>query len=115
MVLSGTMVIPGYVCITLSQRKILVLSFRSDTNRHYDQSLWCSTIAQRTYLLKHGPSAQTLALDSTAKYLGILNALTNSTYRIVMIFTCLSSSFVLRFIPYIGSLASFIFLCWVDA
>jgi len=81
----------------------------------YLNSLWCSTIAQRTYLLKHGPSAQTLALDSTAKYLGILNALTNSTYRIVMIFTCLSSSFILHFIPYIGSLASFVFLCWVDA
>jgi len=57
----------------------------------------------------------TLTLDSTAKYLGILKALSNSTYRIVMIFTCLGSSFILRFIPYIGSLASFVFLCWVDA
>ncbi|KAF8738541.1 hypothetical protein AX14_011190 [Amanita brunnescens Koide BX004] len=81
----------------------------------YLNSLWCSTIAQRTYLLKHGPSAPTLTRDSTRNYLGILNALTNSTYRIVMIFTCLVSSFVLRFIPYIGPLASFVFLCWVDS
>ncbi|KAK2460605.1 hypothetical protein APHAL10511_007075 [Amanita phalloides] len=76
----------------------------------YFNSLWCTAIARRTYMLKHGQHRQ-----YTPSYSGLLNALAGSTYRIVMIVICLGSSFILGSIPYIGSFASFVFLCWVDA
>ncbi|KIL68581.1 hypothetical protein M378DRAFT_71289 [Amanita muscaria Koide BX008] len=81
----------------------------------YLNSVWCSTIAQRTYLLKHGTNASALLHHSTGSSIGILNVLFNSSHRAIMISICLASSFVLSHVPYLGSPMSFTYLCWIDA
>ena len=45
----------------------------------------------------------------------MLNALATSAYRGVMVFTSVVVSFALAYIPFVGPLAGFVFLCWVDA
>jgi etoposide-induced 2.4 mRNA len=42
-------------------------------------------------------------------------ALQSNAYRAVLIMTTLTLSFVLGYVPIIGQLASFMFMCWVDA
>ncbi|KAF9466335.1 etoposide-induced protein 2.4-domain-containing protein [Collybia nuda] len=78
----------------------------------YFNSTWCSTIAKRTYTLQHGSQAGT---QQSVTYTGMLTAIATSAYRVVMVFTSVILSFALRSIPYIGPLAGFIFLCWLDA
>ena len=45
----------------------------------------------------------------------MLNALATSAYRAVMVFTSVVVSFALAYIPYVGPVVGFAFLCWVDA
>ncbi|PFH52432.1 hypothetical protein AMATHDRAFT_140128 [Amanita thiersii Skay4041] len=81
----------------------------------YLNNIWCSAIARRTYLLRYGPRASALAYQSSTDYMGMLNALATSAYRFLMIFSCLLFPFVLGYVPYVGPVMSFLFLCWVDA
>ncbi|KAI0747673.1 etoposide-induced protein 2.4-domain-containing protein [Daedaleopsis nitida] len=78
----------------------------------YLNSSWCTLIAKRTFTLQHGTRA---AAQSPSTYSGMLNALATSAYRGVMVFTSVVISFALAYIPYIGSVVGFAFLCWVDA
>ncbi|KIP04802.1 hypothetical protein PHLGIDRAFT_109134 [Phlebiopsis gigantea 11061_1 CR5-6] len=78
----------------------------------YLNSTWCSHLARRTYTLQHGSRA---AVEPPATYLGILNSIATSAYRVVMVFTSVVVSFALRYIPYAGPTLGFVFLCWVDA
>jgi etoposide-induced 2.4 mRNA len=76
------------------------------------QSSWCTLIAKRTFVLQHGSRA---ANQQPVSYTGMLTMLATSAYRVVMIFTSVVVSFALGSIPFVGPLASFVFLCWVDA
>ncbi|KAF9495986.1 hypothetical protein BDN71DRAFT_1446674 [Pleurotus eryngii] len=78
----------------------------------YLNSSWCSIVAKRTYILRRGPRS---AVQQTMTYSGMLRALATSAYRGVMVFTSVAISFALGYTPYIGPIAGFIFLCWVDA
>ena len=78
----------------------------------YNQGTWCTIIAKRTYLLKHGgrPSA-----PQPTTYTGMLRSIATSAYRVVMVFTSVVVSFALSSIPALGPGATFVFLCWVDS
>ncbi|CDO74879.1 hypothetical protein BN946_scf185004.g29 [Trametes cinnabarina] len=78
----------------------------------YLNSSWCTLIAKRTFTLQHGSRA---VAQPPSTYSGMLNALATSAYRAVMVFTSVVLSFALAYIPYIGPVAAFVFLCWVDA
>ncbi|KAI0350077.1 hypothetical protein OH77DRAFT_1525115 [Trametes cingulata] len=78
----------------------------------YLNSSWCTLIAKRTFTLQHGSRA---AAQPPSTYSGMLNALATSAYRAVMVFTSVVVSFALAYIPYIGPVAGFTFLCWIDA
>jgi etoposide-induced 2.4 mRNA len=45
----------------------------------------------------------------------VLTAIATSAYRIVMVVTSVGVDFALRAIPGVGPVASFVFLCWIDA
>ncbi|KAH8117588.1 etoposide-induced protein 2.4-domain-containing protein [Phellopilus nigrolimitatus] len=77
----------------------------------YLNSSWCSVVANRTYMLRHG--SRKAAAPST--YSGILTALATSAYRGVMICTSIAISFALAYVPIVGNSAGFVFFCWVDA
>ncbi|KAF8652740.1 hypothetical protein AX16_004237 [Volvariella volvacea WC 439] len=79
---------------------------------YYLNNSWCSTIAKRTYTLQYG--MRTGAQQPTT-YTGMLTALATSAYRVVMVFTSVMVSFILRSIPFVGNVAGFIFLCWIDS
>jgi len=76
-------------------------------------SSWCSIIAKRTYTLLHGNRA--MVQQQPVTYTGLLTAIATSAYRIVMVFTSVLVSFSLASVPYIGNVAGFVFLCWVDS
>ncbi|KAI0328119.1 hypothetical protein GY45DRAFT_1355346 [Cubamyces sp. BRFM 1775] len=78
----------------------------------YLNSSWCTLIAKRTFTLQHGSRA---VAQPPSTYSGMLNALATSAYRGVMVFTSVVVSFALAYIPYVGPIAGFAFLCWVDA
>jgi len=78
----------------------------------YFNATWCSIIAKRTYILQHGGRPTPLP---PASYTGILTAIATSAYRLVMAFTSLLVSLGLGYIPVLGPVAGFIFLCWVDS
>ena len=78
---------------------------------HFIQGSWCTTVAKRTFALKHG--ARQAAPPST--YTGILTSLATSAYRAVMIGTSVVLSFALSYVPVVGNTAGFMFFCWVDA
>ncbi|KAI9056880.1 hypothetical protein FKP32DRAFT_1638810 [Trametes sanguinea] len=78
----------------------------------YLNSSWCTLIAKRTFTLQHGSRA---VAQPPSTYSGMLNALATSAYRAVMVFTSVVVSFALAYIPYVGPVAAFAFLCWVDA
>ncbi|KAL0947076.1 hypothetical protein HGRIS_013217 [Hohenbuehelia grisea] len=78
----------------------------------YLNSSWCTLIAKRTFVLHKGQRA---TAPQSSTYSGMLKAVATSAYRVVMVFTSVIISFALRNIPVVGSTASFIFLCWVDA
>ncbi|KAI8998998.1 etoposide-induced protein 2.4-domain-containing protein [Trametes punicea] len=78
----------------------------------YLNSSWCTLIAKRTFTLQHGTRA---VAQPPSTYSGMLNALATSAYRGVMVFTSVVVSFALAYIPYVGPIAGFAFLCWVDA
>ncbi|KAI5122983.1 hypothetical protein M0805_006861 [Coniferiporia weirii] len=77
----------------------------------YLNSSWCTVVANRTYMLRHG--SRKAMPPST--YSGILTALATSAYRVVMICTSVVISFALAYIPVVGIAAGFVFFCWVDA
>ncbi|KAJ6547402.1 etoposide-induced protein 2.4-domain-containing protein [Mycena capillaripes] len=80
----------------------------------YLNSSWCSVIAKRAYSLQHANRA--VVQQQAVTYTGVLTAIATSAYRIVMVFTSVGVDFALRAIPGgIGPIASFIFLCWIDA
>ncbi|KAI0831763.1 etoposide-induced protein 2.4-domain-containing protein [Trametes gibbosa] len=78
----------------------------------YLNSSWCTLIAKRTFTLQHGSRA---AAQPPSTYSGMLNALATSAYRGVMVCTSVVVSFALGYIPYVGSTAGFVFLCWIDS
>ncbi|KIY51021.1 hypothetical protein FISHEDRAFT_17946, partial [Fistulina hepatica ATCC 64428] len=77
----------------------------------YLNSSWCSIIAKRTFVLQHGSRASA----EPTTYTGILNIIATSAYRVIMVFMSVVVSFALGFIPYVGSVVEFVFICWVDA
>ncbi|PBK77973.1 EI24-domain-containing protein [Armillaria solidipes] len=79
----------------------------------YLNSSWCTTIARRTYTIQHGNRA--LAQQTGSTYTGMLTAIATSAYRAVMVFTSVVVSFALGYIPYVGPVIGFLFLCWVDS
>ncbi|KAJ7685033.1 etoposide-induced protein 2.4-domain-containing protein [Mycena polygramma] len=80
----------------------------------YLNSSWCSAIAKRAYTLQHANRA--VVQQQPVTYTGVLTAIATSAYRVVMVFTSVGVDFALRVIPGgIGPVASFIFLCWIDA
>ncbi|KAG7092401.1 hypothetical protein E1B28_008758 [Marasmius oreades] len=78
----------------------------------YLNSSWCSIIAKRTFILQHGNRA---TAEQPTTYAGMIKAIATSAYRVIMVFTSLAVSFAFKSIPYVGSLLSFLFLCWVDS
>ncbi|KAH8108159.1 etoposide-induced protein 2.4-domain-containing protein [Cristinia sonorae] len=78
----------------------------------YLNSTWFNLIAKRSFTLQYGTRAHAA---SPSTYTGILNSIATSAYRVVMVFTSVVVSFSLGYIPLAGPVASFIFLCWVDA
>ncbi|KAI0637375.1 etoposide-induced protein 2.4-domain-containing protein [Trametes polyzona] len=78
----------------------------------YLNSSWCTLIAKRTFTLQYGTRA---AAQPPSTYSGMLNALATSAYRGVMVCTSVVVSFALAYIPYVGPIAGFIFLCWIDS
>lgn len=62
--------------------------------------------------LRHGSRA---TVPPPTSYSGILNSIATSAYRVIMVFTSVVVSFLLRLIPVVGPGAGFIFLCWIDA
>ncbi|KAF9264739.1 EI24-domain-containing protein [Marasmius fiardii PR-910] len=95
----------GWVYQTLWLFPVIGLSF-------YLNSSWCSVIAKRTFILQHGNRA---TAEQPTTYAGMIKAIATSAYRVVMVFTSLAVSFAFKSIPYVGSVISFIFLCWVDS
>ncbi|KAJ7738519.1 etoposide-induced protein 2.4-domain-containing protein [Mycena maculata] len=79
----------------------------------YLNSSWCFVIAKRTYSLQYANRA--VVQQQPVTYTGLLTAIATSAYRVVMVFTSILVSFALRYIPRIGPVAGFIFLCWIDA
>jgi len=85
----------------------------------YLNSSWCSIIASRTFTLKHG--SRRSAASEPATYTGMLTSIATSAYRIVMVFTSLVVSFALNnlpsipYLPNVGPLLGFCFLCWLDS
>ncbi|KAK0459556.1 etoposide-induced protein 2.4-domain-containing protein, partial [Desarmillaria tabescens] len=79
----------------------------------YLNSSWCTTIARRTYTIQHGHRA--LAHQTSSTYTGMLTAIATSAYRAVMVFTSVVVSFALGYVPYVGPVVGFLFLCWVDS
>ncbi|KAI0069884.1 EI24-domain-containing protein [Panus rudis PR-1116 ss-1] len=78
----------------------------------YLNSTWCTLIAKRTFTLQHGSRA---AATGQSTYTGLLNSIASSAYRVVMVFTSIAVSFMLQYIPYVGPVSGFVFLCWIDA
>ncbi|KAJ7273557.1 etoposide-induced protein 2.4-domain-containing protein [Mycena haematopus] len=79
----------------------------------YLNSSWCSVIAKRAYSLQH---ANRSIVQQPVTYTGVLTAIATFAYRIVMVVTSVGVDFALRAIPgSVGPVASFIFLCWIDA
>ncbi|KAJ7905335.1 etoposide-induced protein 2.4-domain-containing protein [Mycena olivaceomarginata] len=78
----------------------------------YLNSSWCSLIAKRAYSLQHTNRA---VVQQPVSYTGVLTAIATSAYRIVMVVTSVGVDFALRAIPGVGPVASFVFLCWIDA
>ncbi|KAF8212401.1 etoposide-induced protein 2.4-domain-containing protein [Mycena galopus ATCC 62051] len=79
----------------------------------YLNSSWCSIIAKRAYSLQHANRA---VVQQPVTYTGVLTAIATFAYRIVMVITSVGVDFALRAIPGgVGPVASFIFLCWIDA
>jgi etoposide-induced 2.4 mRNA len=54
-------------------------------------------------------------MPSPASYTGILTAIATSAYRLVMALSSLLVSLGLGYIPVLGPVVGFIFLCWVDS
>jgi etoposide-induced 2.4 mRNA len=82
------------------------------------QASWCSLIAKRTFMLRHGlafPYVGMTSATSPNAYIAFLNSLAASAYRAVMIATCISVSFALGYVPVVGGVVEMIFFCWVDA
>ncbi|KAF7338425.1 hypothetical protein MVEN_02068300 [Mycena venus] len=79
----------------------------------YLNSSWCSVIAKRAYSIQHANRA---VVQQPVTYTGVLTAIATSAYRIIMVVTSVGVDFALRAIPGgVGPVASFIFLCWIDA
>ncbi|KAK7014995.1 etoposide-induced protein 2.4-domain-containing protein [Favolaschia claudopus] len=78
----------------------------------YLNSSWCSVIAKRAYSTQH---ANRTVVQQPATYTGVLTAIATSAYRLVMVATSVGLDFALRAVPRVGPIASFVFLCWIDA
>ncbi|KAJ7098068.1 etoposide-induced protein 2.4-domain-containing protein [Mycena belliarum] len=78
----------------------------------YLNSSWCSVIAKRTYSLQHANRA---VVQQPVTYTGVLTAIATSAYRVVMVFTSVTVSFVLVNIPRVGPATGFVFMCWIDS
>ncbi|CUA68216.1 Etoposide-induced protein 2,4 homolog [Bos taurus] [Rhizoctonia solani] len=77
----------------------------------YLNSTFSSGLAKRVYHLQHGRSAAPTATG----FSGVLNTIATSAYRVILIFSYMSISLVLSYVPIVGSTAAFIFVCWIDA
>ncbi|KAH7340968.1 etoposide-induced protein 2.4-domain-containing protein [Rhizoctonia solani] len=77
----------------------------------YLNSTFSSGLAKRVYHLHHGRSAAPAATG----FSGMLNTIATSAYRVILIFSYMSISLVLSYVPIVGSTAAFIFVCWIDA
>ncbi|KAF8810143.1 hypothetical protein BYT27DRAFT_7282228 [Phlegmacium glaucopus] len=78
----------------------------------YLNATWCSIIAKRAYILQYGGRP---APSPPTSYTGILTAIATSAYRLVMVVTSMLISLGLGYIPAVGPVAGFIFICWVDS
>ncbi|CEL51724.1 Protein EI24 homolog OS=Dictyostelium discoideum GN=DDB_G0284253 PE=3 SV=1 [Rhizoctonia solani AG-1 IB] len=77
----------------------------------YLNSTFSSGIAKRIFQLQHGRSAA----PAPTGFSGMLNTIATSAYRVILIFSYMSISLALSYVPIIGSTAAFIFVCWIDA
>lgn len=77
----------------------------------YLNSTFSSTIAKKTFKLQHGRSAA----PAPSGFSGMLNAIATSAYRVILIFSYMTISLALSYVPIVGSTAAFIFICWIDA
>ncbi|QRW00657.1 Etoposide-induced protein 2.4 (EI24) [Ceratobasidium sp. AG-Ba] len=77
----------------------------------YLNSAFSSSIAKKTFRLQHGRSTAPAA----GGFSGMLNAIATSAYRVILIFSYMSISLILSYVPILGSTAAFIFVCWIDA
>ncbi|KAF7304616.1 hypothetical protein MKEN_01175500 [Mycena kentingensis (nom. inval.)] len=78
----------------------------------YLNSSWSSQVAWRTYALQNSNRP---AMTPSTTYSGVLTAIATSAYRAIMLFNSVVLSLTLQFIPKVGPVAAFVFLCWVDA
>ncbi|GAB1517827.1 hypothetical protein RhiTH_000880 [Rhizoctonia solani] len=77
----------------------------------YLNSTFSSGIAKRIFQLQHGRSVA----PAPTGFSGMLNTIATSAYRVILIFSYMSISLALSYVPIIGSTAAFIFVCWIDA
>lgn len=71
---------------------------------------WCSQIADRTFQIKHGRKAY-----SASPYSGMVAHIASSAYRVILIASYLILGFLLEYVPYIGAMLSFIYICYVNS
>jgi len=77
----------------------------------YLNSTWSTVVAKRVYTLQHGRAPAT----PTLSYTGLLTSIASSAYRWILITSTVIATFFLGYVPVVGPLASFIFMCWVNA
>lgn len=71
---------------------------------------WCSQIAERTFQIKHGRKAY-----SASPYSGMVAHIAGSAYRVILIASYLILGFLLEYVPYVGTILSFIYICYVNS
>ncbi|PVG02637.1 hypothetical protein CPB86DRAFT_772445 [Serendipita vermifera] len=77
----------------------------------YLNGIWCATIAEKVYTLQHGRRHAAVPTS----YTGLITSIASSAYRVILITTSVLLSFALSYIPWIGKICSFLFVCWVDS
>ncbi|KAF8520173.1 etoposide-induced protein 2.4-domain-containing protein [Hysterangium stoloniferum] len=77
----------------------------------YLNGTWAGVVAKRSYSLQHGPRSTV----PPSSYTGILTAMASSAYRVAMVVTSIVLTTTLSYIPFVGPLFGFAFLCWINA
>ncbi|KZS98931.1 hypothetical protein SISNIDRAFT_403693 [Sistotremastrum niveocremeum HHB9708] len=78
----------------------------------YLNGSWCTAVSKRCFVLRHGSRS---SFQDSRPYRGIVDALSASLYRGVMLVSSILLSFCLAQIPFAGRLISTVFLCWIDS